>query len=142
MARRKRSPSSAERDAFDIANGPLFDREIITARPLPRLPFMPVVRSPVITDEDHRLFNPEPIRIAKSTRRWSPRLILAKPVRGSRRLSPAAAMFRGLQFAHPRYVIACIRRHTRKEVLHALRLTGKGSGGGKKRRNYNSSLRC
>jgi len=45
-------------------------------------------------------------------------------------------------FVDPRRVMACLRRAARREVLHALRRTGKGSGGGKKHFNNLSKVRC
>lgn len=47
-----------------------------------------------------------------------------------------------LKFAVPRRVLICIRRKERREVLHAKRFTGRGSGGGAKRRNMWSMIKC
>lgn len=45
------------------------------------------------------------------------------------------------EFAHPPGVAVCIRRKTRREVLHALRKTGKG--GSKRRRfTWKSFVKC
>lgn len=41
-----------------------------------------------------------------------------------------------------RRVFTCAKRRMRKEVLHALRLTGKGAGARFRLRNENSSERC
>jgi len=51
------------------------------------------------------------------------------------------APLQAIGFKSPRSVMVCVRRQTRKEVLHALNLTKKGSRGGK-RRNYYSNVRC
>lgn len=47
-----------------------------------------------------------------------------------------------IRFVSPRRVVVCIRRKIRQEVLFALGKTGKGSGGGPKRYNENSDIRC
>lgn len=44
-------------------------------------------------------------------------------------------------FAHPPGVAVCIRRKTRREVLHALRKTGRG-GSKKRRYNWKSFVKC
>lgn len=44
-------------------------------------------------------------------------------------------------FEHPKKVLICVRRQARKEVLHALRKTGK-SGQRRPRYNYYSSISC
>lgn len=49
---------------------------------------------------------------------------------------------RGLRFDLPPRVAICVRRKKRKEVLHALKKTGKGKGGGRKRRNWYSNIGC
>lgn len=46
------------------------------------------------------------------------------------------------KFARPERVGVCVRRHQRREVLHALKFTGKGSGGGRKPRRRQSTIRC
>lgn len=45
-------------------------------------------------------------------------------------------------FAAPAAVVTCVRRKVRRQVLHALRRTGKGSGHGKKRRTPLSNIHC
>lgn len=45
-------------------------------------------------------------------------------------------------FTDPKKTIVCRRRKERKQVLFALKKTGRGSGGGKKRLNENSFIRC
>lgn len=49
----------------------------------------------------------------------------------------------GLQFGKPEKTAICVRRNTRKEVLHAMRKTGKGGGPRRRpRRNWHSSTSC
>lgn len=38
--------------------------------------------------------------------------------------------------------LVCVRRNIRKEVLHAFKRTGRGSGRSKPRYNFNSKIRC
>ena len=47
-----------------------------------------------------------------------------------------------VQFAVPKKVAICIRRKARREVLHALKLTKKGKGGGARKRNLWSNVKC
>jgi len=46
-----------------------------------------------------------------------------------------------MAFRNPEKVAVCVRRHERKEVLHALRRVGRGSGR-RRRRNEASNIRC
>lgn len=48
----------------------------------------------------------------------------------------------GVSFSAPWKVLVCVRRKVRREVLHALRFVGKGTGGGRHRRNQWSGVRC
>lgn len=54
----------------------------------------------------------------------------------------AAGRWAKIAFQGPKKVLVCVRRSIRKEVLHALHLTGRGSGGGKKRWSEHSSIHC
>lgn len=49
----------------------------------------------------------------------------------------------GIRFARPDRVLVCVRRNIRKEVLHALKKTGR-SGGRQKRPRFNwfSTIKC
>jgi len=50
---------------------------------------------------------------------------------------------RRVGFSHPWQVIVCVRRKRRREVLHALRKTGRGGSKQRKpRRNFWSEVRC
>lgn len=46
-----------------------------------------------------------------------------------------------MAFRDPHKVAVCVRRHERREVLHALRRVGRGSGK-KRRRNEASDIKC
>lgn len=91
--------------------------------------------------EDRRQFHPlAEFRPARSflTR---PRLVIAQPNVNKPRRSTLRIPSQ-VGFDVPRNVAVCVRRKSRKEVLHALRFTGRGSGGGAKRRNYWSDVSC
>lgn len=89
--------------------------------------------------EDRRTWHPEAIRPAKSFQ-GPTRLTIkpAVPLKGRRlALYPPA----GISFAAPRRVLVCVRRHIRREVLHALRKTGR-SGQKPPRQTLWSSVHC
>lgn len=48
----------------------------------------------------------------------------------------------GLKFAAPERTVICAKRKSRKEVLHALKKTGKGKGRRKPRFNWYSKIGC
>lgn len=48
----------------------------------------------------------------------------------------------GLNFADPKRTVICVRRSERKEVLHALKKTGKGKGRRNPRRGRFSDIGC
>lgn len=92
------------------------------------------------------LLLPEPELPNADRRRWNP----------TRTVSPPAAIFRDasritvpekgpmhiMQFADPKKVVLCKRRAERKEVMFALRKTGKGSRAKQRRRNQWSDIKC
>lgn len=47
-----------------------------------------------------------------------------------------------ITFDQPNRIAICARRKQRKEVLHALKKTGRNSGHGRKTRNFWSSIKC
>lgn len=47
-----------------------------------------------------------------------------------------------LVFHEPQFLPVCVKRHQRREVLHALRRTKKGSGSPRRRFNYWSKIKC
>lgn len=83
---------------------------------------------------DGRRFNPDPIRIRGVVRPASSRIVI--PGR-----SPG---FHHLGFARPNEVAICARRKRRRQVLHALQVTGRrGPGKGKPRKtNFWSRVKC
>lgn len=80
-------------------------------------------------------------------RRFYPNANLLRPAHAIKPTANRLVIGRGMEtpvrFALPNYVAICVRRKLRREVLHALKLTGKsGRGGGKRRRSAYSGIRC
>lgn len=98
------------------------------------------VRSPLLEVEDRRTYHPlSDLRPVLSLRKWSVRMVPKAP-KGRAPAKLARGQFR-LGFVGPQHVQICVRRGQRKEVLHALKKTGKGSGRSRKRNAY-SNVRC
>lgn len=144
MAKRPRRSRHDEyrRDVYDSIARTLPDpRQEVLVRVLPDLPINNPSRSPVdLTEvEDYRVFTPDPVRTAKSSRRSVVRLQLApapgRPVSGRPFSDVQALMFR-----QPKHVLVCVRRKSRREVLMALGKGGRGNRRG--RRSYWSDVRC
>lgn len=94
--------------------------------------------------EDRRAWHPQgvtaPARSFSSTRH---RLVLSNPLPlFVPRPIKTATRWTKIAFQGPKKVLVCVRRSIRKEVLHALHFTGRGSGGGKKRWSEYSSIHC
>lgn len=145
MSRRRKS----ERDTSVISSGPLERRvsyleDIVS--PLPRLSFLPVVRAPLTEIADDRLWSPDSNPRAPSSRRWNSQIVFPPPAAAKKAsdrrvtgLSPMSVV--QMQFKAPEFVVHCVRRKQRKEVLHALRKTGKGSGRPRRFTPF-SNVRC
>lgn len=129
-----------------IARAPDFDPLEYRPAPLPRLPFMPAVRASLTSLADGRNWYPDaldPFRPVSSRRRP---VRLVSPTRPSRPGRRPPNLFRSrpvLAFSAPRHVVVCVRRRRRREVLHALRIAGRGGRRGRRyRRNAYSDVRC
>lgn len=90
---------------------------------------VPVRSTPWQEYEDRRRYHPEG--------RYRPP---AAAIRDARRLIAGPAHTIG--FKQPNRVLLCQRRHQRREVLHALQRTGKGSRARTRRRSYWSDVSC
>lgn len=91
---------------------------------------------------DRRVFHPAgPLRPAFSFRRGDRRIIIKQSSAAAPKRNDTYSDWR-VAFAVPRNVGVCVRRKQRKEVLHALKRVGKGSGGGRHRWNYWSGVNC
>lgn len=106
---------------------------------LPRVAVSPV---DLRVFEDRRTFHPDgplrrPLALPQSAGR-----VFENVNKKSRSRSSARTFSPGvLTFAAPDRVVLCVRRQRRKEVLHALRKTGK-VGQRKPRRNFWSRISC
>lgn len=112
----------------------------------------PVLRLPTI-----RLTPPVDLRLLEDRRRADETTDFARPARAMRRgdaqlVVPArssnvrrSAVYdlpSAVQFKVPNQVAICVRRKRRKEVLHALRRTGRGARRRKAKWSEFSSVRC
>ncbi|AJK28318.1 hypothetical protein [Eel River basin pequenovirus] len=98
------------------------------------------------------LRNPQPLTIFEDRRTWTPAPIGLRnpPPRnyattsrtGKRISSPKWKPVFNVSFADPQRTFICVRRKRRKEVMFALRKTGKGSAARKRRRNFWSRVSC
>lgn len=104
---------------------------------LPR-PVVPASFNDLRDAQDWRRYDPEPVtsRSAKTTVGTNARIRASGSARGK------MSVPKSLGFVAPQKVVVCVRRKTRKEVLHALGYTGRGRGGGKKRFNHYSKVHC
>lgn len=125
MARRR--SGARQRDATHITRHLSLLPQPLPALPLSRAPKNPLQRS---LFSDRRLFHPQ--------RQLQPPAALKRP---ARRIM-ATRHRHVLKFKVPLQVDLCVRRQRRKEVLHALRLTGKGSRARSRRRNEWSGISC
>lgn len=125
MARRRRR---TQRDNTPIAN-----RRLLRSSSLRAVPDLRLL-------EDRRQFYPDVFRPARGLFSWSADVVASEPRKVSRR-SDLSVPFR-LAFRKPSEVVLCARRHRRREVLFALRRTGKGSRSRRRRRNAYSDVRC
>lgn len=138
-----RSSRSRRRDTFDIAN------EVAFARPS-------LVRSPVKSEvlreyEDRRYWDPEgkaaPAHSFNKPRhrltlvRQAPRRSVLPQGRYSQDFAQNVGLASAVAFREPSRVLICVRRQRRREVLHAFRRVGHGSGG-RPRFNYYSKISC
>lgn len=134
---RKRPRRDAEPSRF--ANRPIFYQNDVLPDVLGLLSrHSPFIRNPLANVMDDRLWTPTEFIDERS---FSTRRAVIKTDRnvnksGSKRHAgmslkriQSTLFSRPFQtFANPRFVVRCIRRKVRKEVLHALKKTGKGAG--------------
>jgi len=145
MARRRR-----RRETNDFTNDPT-PTPISTYRIPPLPPPLPDVED--YTSYARQIFNTPPANLDDRT--WNPetpnknrtrsgRIARVKLVSGAHALfSPFSQTKARLGFTSPPNVMTCVRRKVRKEVMHALKKTGKG--GGKQRRHrytLKSRIKC
>ncbi|QXP44185.1 MAG: hypothetical protein [Arizlama microvirus] len=137
MARRRRS-NTVRREISTISNRRL-SGPIRRSRPAFKL-------SPLREIEDRRDYHPEgPARPARSLSSARHRLVMTPqpqlPSRLPDTFTPTIPV--GVSFEAPRRVAICVRRKQRREVLHALGKTGRGSRHHRKpRKSYYSEVNC
>lgn len=120
-----------DRSASTRPDAPSPHRALTTVvRPYPTAPLLPAI-------EDRRTHHPlgtnRPARLV-SGHPTKPHVV--KPSKFKRQLPF------GLRFAAPQQTVICVRRKTRKEVLHALNKTGRGKPRRRPRRNWYSKIGC
>lgn len=85
--------------------------------------------------QSNRTYSPVPKRLR------SPKLIRGRTAPTSMPKNTPIKMAR-YEFTLPKETTVCVRRGVRKEVLHALKRTSKGSGAKRRRLNSNSRIKC
>lgn len=131
MARRRRK---RERRSDAISQSPVRSLTVRLSRPLA----LPSPRHLVEVDDRRRH---HPLDFFRPARTWSghpTRPNVVKPA--VRKFSPSLPF--GTRFADPRRTVICVRRKERKEVLFALKRTGKGARARRRRRNFFSEVSC
>lgn len=101
--------------------------------------------SQVLSDiEDRRTWHPQAEqRPARSFDRPTHSLVVPRhPKNVNKSRAGASALPHQVQFDAPNKVLVCVRRAQRKQVLFALKKTGKGAKARKHRRSYYSDIRC
>lgn len=145
MARKSRSKSRSNRTQRDISKSIATRPRVLHVRRSPvvaiNLPGPTSSNRSAFPVPDARFWHPEARRqnrpIPAVTR---PALKLVARPRMVRKGAQRGAFIR-VGFADPKRVLTCVRRHARRQVLHALKRLGGGAG--KPRRfNSNSFVRC
>lgn len=125
MARKKKRNANGQRDHNSIANS-----------------LLTYTRNYVLSHEDRRLFHPlDDVRPAKGLSKFASQITVT-PYKRNRVRPKAAPTPDVFRFNAPVKVAVCVRRKTRREVLFALKRTGKGSRRRRRRRNYYSEVSC
>lgn len=145
----RRGKKDGRRDVLiDLTTPSLTAPTIPVVRTVPRIvrvPSRPKL-SRLILIEDRRLWSPETRLLPTQKglqRRTGLRTVSGVPTyRLKAKPSPRLSVPRGIAFGEPNRLVLCIRRKQRKEVLHALRKTGKGVKRRNPKRNYWSSISC
>lgn len=123
---RRREPMPSE-----VFSGPLtltLPRPVVFAQP-----------DDLLAVQDWRRYDPRPVT-SRPAKTFSGSDAQVRVGRGSKQARNRVP--KSLGFVAPEKVVVCVRRKTRKEVLHALGYTGRGSGGGRKHRNHYSKVHC
>lgn len=146
MARNRRDRQSRSEETSDFSN----DLRSLLRPPQQTYSVQPIVHhtspsSTLLSDiEDRRTYHPDgPSRPARSLDRPTHTLVLpVHPKNVNKSRAGLSALPKTVQFQAPKKVLVCIRRNQRKQVLHALKLTGKGSKARRHRKTEYTSIRC
>lgn len=151
MARRRpRVPGflNPQRDDFSIARDLADDTlELARGSLLDTIERSSVVRSPLREVEDNRYFHPAgQLKPVRSSRRFTvPTIAIGdRPLPRGQFPRPRGTFLPAVEvmgFKAPRHVAICVRRKSRKEVLHALGKAG-GKTSKRRRRNSTSNIWC
>lgn len=144
----RRGKRDGRRDvSIDFTTPSLTAPNIPVVRTVPRIVRVPSPKlSRLILIEDRRVWSPE--TRFKPTQKGLQRYTSLRTVSGvptyrlKAKASPRLSVPRGIAFAEPHRLVLCVRRKQRKQVLHALRKTGKGVKRRNPKRNYWSSISC
>lgn len=139
MARGRRSKTAPERVATHNANA--LRALLGAAEETYATPSWPL--SPLLEIQDNRQFHPEgayrrPLSVFGSGAEWS----VDSDAKRNQAVLPKSGLRMRPTFRDPSRTLVCVRRGQRREVLHALRKTGRGSGGGVRKLTPNSRIRC
>jgi len=130
--------SRRRRDTSAIANDPLLP----FLSPVSPSPLLSPLVSPVVLNEieDRRQFHPLQVHRPPLTVDARPAR-LSRSFRASRFLRPDHLVADVLSFCSPQWVLRCIRRKVRKEMMHVIKHAGSG-GGRKPKRDWFSKVSC
>lgn len=149
MGRRQKSTGRNRGNSDDAQQD--FENELLgpVAGPSPPAALRPPARSALI--DDRRRWDPgdtprdaygRQARVVMSPKASpKPRQQAGVKVKSPRPYRPGALFREAESFSAPRSVMICVRRKSRREVLFALRKTGKGARS-RKRRNEWSNVKC
>lgn len=136
MAKGRSQQRQKTRDTSTITNQRLRFENLI--KPLPTISISNISKT-LSQIEDRRTWHPSgSFRNARSFN--NPYHVLVAP-RPRVKLKTHSYPTHQVGFYQPKKVLICVRRQTRKEVLHAFNKTGKG-GQRRPRRTYYSSVSC
>jgi len=105
-------------------------------------PFLTPVTQNILAQLDRRQFKPDiSVRAPGPVKRSQARLTVGGGHKVRGQVSPSSLSHR-VGFAVPNKIAICVRRKQRKEIMHALKHSGKRGGQGKHRRNIWSDVTC
>lgn len=117
-------------------------RQVLDLDPYPLQPLrLDEALNPLSDIEDRRRFGFSDQATPRSLGTAPPRLKVRAPTPLNRDRYASLRLPSAVSFQAPQRLAICIRRKIRKQVLHALQLTRKGAGSGR-RHNFYSGVSC